>query len=450
MAILSTRSVALARTAPKQTAIIAALFAASLTASIATPALAAPDGDLTYAVASGDTLYDLSKDYMTGATAMQEIRTLNAIANPRRLQIGKQLKLPRRLMKYQPVKLDLQSFSGPVTVERNGRTVPASLGYAIEEGVIINTGAKGFAAIAGSDGALVTIPSNSRVQIIDARRYLINDKIDVQIKVLQGRGEVRAPKIEGDARFRMGTPIAVTAVRGTEFRVAHSADTNRSLTEVIEGEVRVSNGEQLVDTSAGFGVASAAAGIGANEKLLASPELVEPGAIQTQETVEFVVQDLANASSYRTQLARDAGFTEVITELVSNDAAATFAEVPDGRFYVRSRAVSQSGLEGLAKAYSFRRKRVGAEAGIETSPFADAFKFAWRSQGSGQSYAGFQLWEASQPDVLIIDEVGLEKSALLAGNLVAGDYRWRVATFQIDEGDVIKVWAPTQELVVAE
>lgn len=429
------------------------LRAASLLAvsvSVVSPALAAPDGEVTYTVSAGDTLYDLSQSYLSETSAVEEIRTLNGITNPRYLQIGKQIRVPRRLLKFEPVSLSLQNFKGPVSLEWNGRTFDASVGFAMREGVVLRTGANGFAAIAGDAGTLVTIPSNSRVRIIDARRYLINDKIDVQIKVLEGRGEVRAPKIDGAARFRVGTPVAVTAVRGTEFRVAHLPDTQTSLTEVVEGNVGVSQGSAIIETGSGFGIAATQAGLGGNEQLLAAPQLVDPGQIQTKQDVVFKIGKLDQAVAYRTQLASDAGFVDVLAQVVSEEETASFSDLEDGRYFVRSRAVSQSGLEGFSKVHSFRRKRIGAEAGVEPSPFADAYKFAWRIEGDGKAYNAFQLWRSDNPTSLIVDELGLEQSAVLVGALAPGDYKWRVATFQIDEGEVIKVWGPTQDLAVSE
>ncbi len=427
--------------------ILALLLASGVAAS---PAFAAPDGEINYTIVAGDTLYQLSEDYLIGPTAAREIQRLNAISNPRRLQIGQEIRLPRRLLKFEPVALDLRSFTGPVSLEHNGQKTDAELGQALREGHLISTGASAFAAIAVDDATLVTIPSNSRVQIIDARRYLINNKIDVQVSVLNGRGEVRAPKIEGDARFRAGTPVAVTAVRGTEFRVAHSEDMESSFTEVVEGLVEVSQGEESVQTNAGFGVAVSATGLGANEQLLASPELVDVGRIQTEERVNFEIKELEGASGYRTQIAKDAGFVEVIDQEMSAATNASFSDLDDGRYFVRARAISQSGLEGLSEVSTFRRKRVGSEAGTEDSPIADAFKFAWRTIGEGKSYSAFQLWNAQDPSVLLVDELGLEHSAILVGNIAPGAYEWRVAVFQIDEGDTIKVWGPTQEFSVIE
>ncbi|MEM6909295.1 MAG: FecR domain-containing protein [Pseudomonadota bacterium] len=411
---------------------------------------AAPQGEISYEVQPADTLYDLTAEYLNNPAALAEVRRLNRVRNPRLMQIGRVLKIPRRLLKYRPADLELQSFSGAVRITQGGQVIPPALGLALLEGNEISTGRNSFVSIAGRGASQVSIPSNSRVRIVDARRYLINDEIDIQLRVLEGRGEVVAPPVEGDGRYRVGTPIAVTAVRGTGFRVAFVPDDERNLTEVVEGQVLVAAGNDEQITEVGFGVAAAADGISEPQELLPAPELVEPGRIQTAAISEFQIEPVAGASRYRTQLARDAGFIEIVAEIFGEATLAQFPELEDGRYFVRSRAVSEIGLEGFSKAYSFRRKRAGVTASAEPSELEDAFKFAWRSQGDGEVFYAFQLWQSGQPNQLLVDEVALRNTAVLVSELESGEYRWRVASFQIDEGDIIKVWGPVQELTIAD
>lgn len=418
--------------------------------AVAAPAVAQPDGEVTYVIQKGDTLYDLARKYLSDHQAMSDIRSSNGIRAPRRLQIGDQIVMPRAALRFEPVGLELASFTGRVTVDGPTGPTDAAQGLGLSEGAVISTGPKSFASISGDDNTIITLPSNSRIQIIDARRYTINDKIDVRIKVLKGRGTIRAPKIEGDARFRAGTPLAVTAVRGTEFRVGYRDDADLSLTEVVEGEVAVSQEEQALLATAGFGVAGAADGLKEPEALLPPPAITDGSELKTRETVSFAIDEVSGATTYRTQIARDAGFIEIIDEQVSAKPEVIFEQLSDGRYFVRARAVAPSGLEGLAKAYNFRRKRVGSDAGQESSPLADTLKFAWRPQGEGQSYNAFQLWRADDPSRLIVDEVGMTHSALLIGAVEPGTYVWRVATFQIDEGEIIKVWGPAQEIELTQ
>lgn len=413
-------------------------------------ALAQSGDHVTYVVRQGDTLHDLAREYFISQRVVPALMRLNRIRDPRKLQIGSSLRIPRPLLRYEPEPLRILAFSGPVTLSRSGTELAPRVGEQVLEGSLVRTGAKGFISFGGTGNSRLSLPSNSLVQIREAKRYLINNAIDFDVRVLEGRTETRAPQLKADERYRIGTPLAVTAVRGTEFRVAYDDRTELSLTEVTEGTVVVSAGTADAVAAAGAGIASVAGTLGRAEPLLPAPEVVEAGRIQTEDNVVFALVGIENARAYRTQIARDAGFIELVAEEIGSDTQARFESIEDGRFFVRSRAVADSGLEGFAGTYAFRRKRLGVSANVEPSPFEDLFKFAWLPEGEGESFAAFQLWNADDADSMIVDEVGLQNKGFYVGPLAPGKYLWRVATFQIDEGDVIKVWSPAQEFTVSE
>ncbi|TRD11942.1 LysM peptidoglycan-binding domain-containing protein [Erythrobacter insulae] len=427
-----------------------ALLTATVLFGMQAPAFAESNGTVEYRIQRGDTLVELARDYFVNARAIKTVMTLNNIRNPRRLQIGKSLTVPRDVLRYKSEPLRVQAFSGPVTISRQGQAAQPEIGDIVAQGAVISTGRKGFISLVGTGNSRISIPSNSSVRLSGAKRYLINDAIDFDVRVLRGRSEVKAPTLKGEERYRVGTPRAVTAVRGTEFRVAFDEGLERSLTEVTEGEVLVASGTREVATPAGLGVATSANGLGTPETLLNAPELVDPTSIRTDAIVQFQAKPLEAAKAYRTQIARDAGFLEIIAEDVSEDGDITFDDLDDGRLFVRSRGIAESGLEGFSNSYNFRRKRLGVTGGVEPSPFADAFKFVWLPEGEGNSFGAFQLWDTKAPDVLLVDEVGLETNGFYVSNLEPGSYKWRVATFQIDEGETIKVWAPAQEFTVSD
>ncbi len=418
--------------------------------SLSTPLMAAPEGNVSYTMVRGDTLNALADDYFSSRSAVRTVLRINNISDARRIPAGRKIQIPRRFLRFEPVNLRVRSFSGPVALTSKGKPAELKKNRQIVEGDEIRTGRNGFISIAGSGASRLSLPSNSRARIIDARKYLINDLVDIQVKVLEGRGNVVAPKLKKQERYRVGTPVAVTAVRGTQFRVGYEPGEDIGLTEVVEGGVSVGNGARSVPAPAGFGIAATPDGVRDAEKLLPAPKMIAPGKTQTGTELSFSIEPFEGASGYRTQISKDAGFLEVVGEVASEETDVVFGSIEDGRYFIRSRAIAQSGLEGLSKTNSFRRKRLGVSAEAARSEFADAFKFAWQTEGSGQSFVDFQLWEAGNRDNLIVDEIGLIEDNMFVSNLPAGNYKWRVAVFQIVEGEAIKVWGPVQELIVTE
>lgn len=430
------------------------ILAAGIASSIAvvSPVQAQSSELVTYTMVAGDTLYDLAAEYFTSAAAARRVQRLNRIDNPRAIPVGAVISVPRSLLKWDPVPLQVASFAGDVQIEQRGQSAAPRKNQLIGENAIVSTGVRSFISLKGEGATALSLPSNSKVQIRSAKKYRLNKTLDVDLRVLRGRGEVTAPSLRENERFRIGTPVAVTAVRGTQFRVAYDDTVELALTEVTEGVVAVSAKDASVTAVAGKGVATDPSGLGQPEQLLSAPKITDRFETQTDEAVSFSISPLSGAVAYRTQIARDITFTDVIDEKVSDELSVAFAEVEDGRYSVRSRAIAQSGLEGMWQGddASFRRKRVGTTASVEASPFDNTYKFGWLSIGTGPSYTAFQLWPKGDDERLIVDEVGLDISGLNISGLEPGVYTWRVATSVIDEGEVLKVWSEPRDLTVSE
>ncbi|WP_435418711.1 FecR domain-containing protein [Parerythrobacter aurantius] len=415
-------------------------------AGLPAPAFAQDDAGFEYEVRRGDTLYGLAETYLRDKAAALRVQRLNRIADPRRLPVGKVLAIPRELVRYTPVELRVAGFTGPVDVAGRG----AQPGLVLAEGQTVSTGRGGFVSFRATGGGEIALPSNTRARLVTARRYVLGDLLDVDFALLGGRGEAKAPKLKRGERFRVRTPTTVTAVRGTEFRVAFDEADARSLAEVVEGEVAVGAGKDERSTAAGFGVASTAAGLGPTERLLPPPALVEPGAVQTGETLLFVIRPQEAATGYRTQVARDAGFLEVVAEQVGPGTEVALPTLDNGRYFVRARAISASQLEGLSETFSFRRKRLGVAAAAEESPLADGFLFKWQAEGEGETLFAFRLWREGDAARPLVDETGLPETGISLTGLEPGTYRWQVAAIQAVEEGLLKVWGPDQKLTVSE
>lgn len=414
---------------------------------------------ISYTMEPGDTLYGLANEYFISNTSVPQVQKLNRITNARAIPVGAVVEVPREFLKSTPVSLNVLFTRGEVSIRQGSTVREAEKDMVVRPGAIITTGARAFVSLDGGDGQTrVALPSNSRVQIRRARRYLLNNRLDVDLRVLRGRGEIVAPKLNEDERFNTGTPLAVTAVRGTKFRVGYEEEGGLALTEVVEGLVEVSAGDAELNIPAGVGVASDVSGLGDPEELLAPPELVDPNATQTRELVTFTLVPVEGAAAYRTQIAQDQTFQEVIEDKVTEQPLVSFEGIPEMRLSVRSRSIAVSGLEGVeTPLQSFRRKRVGTSASLAPSPFADAYKFVWQPAGEGQSYAGFRLWEKGKPDTLLIDEAGMTNEGLYVSDLATGDYQWQVSTFVIltpdkegEKSEVIKIWSDPVDLPVRD
>ena len=427
-----------------------AMFVVALgfaTVVLPSQAMAQDDPPLVYKVKQGDTLYSLADRYFVGRRVTNTIAALNDISDPNRIGIGKLLRIPRNFLRADPVQLRVRSYSGPTLIANSAPVRGKVLG----DGELVTTGANGFITFEGSRGAVVSLPSNTSARLKHARQYVLGETLDVEFEILKGRGEVRAPKLKDQERFRVRTPLAVTAVRGTVFRVAHNSERDVSVAEVTEGAVAVQAGADTGLAKSGFGVPLTTAGVGEFEALLPVAKIADSAAVQTRKDIAFTIVPLDGAVLYRTQIATDAGFLEVIGEDVGTDTQAHFAGLPNGTYFVRSRGVSATGIEGLSnEAFPFKRKRLGVAASAGPSALQDGFKFSWLADGGDGSSFAFQLWNEASPDTPIVDEVGVQDAGYILTGLEPGTYVWRVAATQVDHDGLLKVWSPEQKLHVTE
>lgn len=426
------------------------------TGSANAQAKAAPlEAPIAYVVKPGDTLIGLGRAYLTKPGDYRVVQKTNRVQQPKRLRPGSRLNIDPNLLKSTPIAASLSAFTGPVFIETDGQRAPARVGMSLAEGQVVITGASAFATFELEDGSRVTLPSNTRVRITRLRQVLINNAPQRVFQLDQGRGAISAtPTQNPAAKFEVRTPVSVSAVRGTEFRVG--AEGEKAQTEVLKGAVGVDAGAVATSASpvpAGFGVSATAGGVSAPVKLLAAPKLGTGGQNQGDKTVRFAVEPLAGAAAYRLQLSRDAGFVDIFAEATTKDPAADFGEVANGTYFVRLTALDAGGLEGFPGDYSFDRDLdtldAAAPADVREGKHRK-FLFRWSSAGDGVRNYRFQLFSGESTKVPLVDQPGLSEPQLTLTDLPPGTYGWRVAAIRFKDGTVTEKVGPLQTLQIGK
>lgn len=441
---------------------VAGLATALLTAS---PAFAqrqsrpapAPDS-LAYAVQRGDTLIDLATAYLKRPEDYRQIQRDNRIADPRRLAVGRTLNIPFSLLRANPDYARIASFRGAVTLTQGGASGLPAQGQTVSEGAVLATGANAFVRLALSDGSHVVVPSNSRVRLSRLRRYALNGAVDHAMTVETGRAESSVTPRRRPGGFVVSTPVSVSAVRGTAFRVAFNDDTDRAATEVIEGVVNVVSGNGAAET-----VAQASEGVSTTvdavrlTPMLAAPELTDPAQIHSERDVRLRVQPLPGARRYRGRLATDAGMIEAFAETDSapGDNSLVFPALADGAYFVRLTALSEDEIEGRDTVYSFIRARNGVSgltSGLTSTDRVRLYRFRWEAEGEGAAVFRFQLSREGQDGSTqgppLIDQPGLTDETFTLTDLPPGVYTWRVQGSRHRFGRLLQVWSEPHQLRV--
>lgn len=426
------------------------------TAAAPSPLAEAP---ITYVVRAGDTLFDLAREYLNRPSDYRQLQRQNNVANPRRMATGRDLAIPVSLLRTRADPARLESYRGQVQLQRTGQNLPLSAGMSLMEGDILSTGANTFIRVVMSDGSFAVVPSNSRVMLERLRRYDINDQPDYRLKLLQGRIENSVTPRQRPGAYRVITPAAVSAVRGTQFRVAYMDDTGLSATGVLEGTVLnvADTGQAAMDITAGEGAFASLNVEGLREvTLLNAPAMTDPGAPQTGPVVAFNVPLPNTARAVRARIGSDAGMTDPVSEADSANGHLLFDTLADGRWFVRVSAVSNEGMEGRARTYDFIRARNGVEALNLLQARENGmrlYRFGWRGVGEGQAHFRFQLWrvdaQGEQTGGLMVDQPDISDSNFTLTNLPPGDYAWRVEGVRHRFGVRLAVWSDPELLTIS-
>lgn len=400
------------------------------------------DEPITYKVKSGDTLIDLAERYMVSRDRYKIVQQQNRIANPHAVPVGTVIAIPRTLLKFKPAVAKIISVRGEVSTG----TTSATVGQAISEGVIISTGPSSFATMQLADGSRISLPSNSDVRIRRMRSYVLGGSLDYDFDVLKGgtRSTVSKKKSQDD-RFRMRTPKAVSAVRGTDFQARIDPVTKRDFAEVVEGALAVDTGAgDLLPLPAEMGLAVTEDGQKLTESMLPPPVLPGAGKTQAEKIVSFAAE---TPSPTRFTIAADSSFIEQVADIVATDGKASVSDLPNGNYFVRGRAISANGIQGLPVTYAFKRRLNGVSATAGKGD--EGYVFRWAAEGDGRKNFHFQLFRTAADTVPLIDEAGLTGDRISISDLSTGLYLWRVAVVQYLDGEVAINWTPLETLTVS-
>lgn len=419
-------------------------FASLVTAPIVAAKTA--DGTISYKFKSGDTLIGLGQRYLKRPELYRVVQRQNRIAAPRQIPVNTNIRISRNLLKYKPSSAKLVAVRGRVS--QNGKL--AKVGDRLREGTKLSTASSSYVTLQLDDGSRVSMPSNSSMTIELLRRYTLGNSLDYDFAVTKGgaRSKVSPLKSKND-RYRVRSPKAVSAVRGTDFQVRFDPNKNLDFSEVVEGGLEVATGDRPAEAlPSGKGLAVAANGEGLIDTLLDPPELIDGGKTQVKNTLNFKAKPKPKERGYRYTISSDASFIDIVSDQIADSSSYSLSGLANGSYFLRTRAIARSGLQGLPATYVFRRRLNDVK--LDAGQGDDGFKFKWLGSGEGIKRYHFQLLKDAKNTTPIIDESGLETQEITISDLPPGDYYWRVGAAQFLNGESAKDWSDFEKLSISK
>lgn len=447
-------TVAVSWAARRAFGIIACLVAASTLLSASSNAQSsnahATAATAIYVTRPGDTLYDVADRYLRDPRDWAVLRNLNHVADPLHLQPGVQLRLPVALLKQEPRSARVVAVSGPAShAFRQNPFAPVTAGMVLVEGDRLQTGHNGFVTLELDDGSHVSVPQDSTIAIGALRQTVLTGAKDRVIDLKRGEVDSEVDHAtKKDDRFQIRSPSVVAGVRGTRFRVSYDGDERSTAVAVLDGAVGVDAARmpprapgvplqastQLIGARFGS-VTRSTGGVGGPVALLPAPALADPGKVQDDKEIAFDLVRAANARAYRVQIARDADLFDLIRDQRVNLPHATFADLPDGNYFVRISSIDGTGLEGLPQTYAFERREFGLDVSAGPRAGSREFEFRWLASRTGVE-TRFRFVLATTADLRepLVDRTDLAAGQIVVSDLPPGVYYWTVIAEQFDDG----------------
>jgi hypothetical protein len=302
-----------------------------------------------YTFRPGDTIWDIAKKYTTSVNNWDEIQHINLIriGADRKIRPGTRIVIPVSMLKMQPTPALVLALNGDVSVIRaNGDKQTLTTETKLYSGDRIVTTSQQSVRLQFADLSELQILPGSEVVLDKLSHYKQTGMVDTRIRLNSGAINTQVEKQRPDSHYQITTPSAITAVRGTSFRLS-TDEQQVSRTEVTGGVVAVSAGESEKSVNDGFGiVAEKDKPLPEPVKLLAAPVItIDQPADKTKASVTWKTLD--GAKQYRYQIAKDEKFNQVIIDTMTSTNTVELDTLSPGNYYLRIRGIDQYRLGGL-------------------------------------------------------------------------------------------------------
>jgi hypothetical protein len=420
--------------------LLAVLIAASIP-------LSTQGADWLYLTYPGDTLSQIGQTYLKNMRDWPKVQAVNGVSIPEHLPVNTRIKIPVELLKVTPAPVTVTAVTGNVRYKSgNGPFQPLAAGTLLNGGENVLSGPRSSAAYRFADGTVLTQQESSKLAFGRLAAYGKTGMVSTEVSLDSGRLEAHAAKQLAPAGgFKVMTPVAVAGLRGTDFRLNVAEDGKTLRNEVLQGAVGVAAQGREVRVAGGYGtLAEAGKAPEAPRPLLPAPGAEGLSARIERLPIAFAWPPVAGARAYRAQVARDAGFAEVLLDDVTPEPALTWKDdLPDGRYVLRVRAIDAAGLEGANREHTFELDARPLPPAPQ-SPllgerlYQNAVEFTWAAAAEANGYV---LQIAPTPEF----NNGLIERRLAAvtrqgETLAEGDWHWRAAS--LDAAGKQHVWSP--------
>ena len=313
--------------------------------------LPGPD-DVIIEVRTGDTLGDLARTQMDMPSRWRDVANYNLLPDPNLIEPGQQLRIKRVWLKSRSGSLKVEVVTGEATA--NGKALKA--GDWIPAGARVLTAQGGALRLRMPDTSLVNMLESSdlKVEKLEQRADGVFSSL---LRLVTGQIDAFKAKHEaGMADLSVAGRNATVGIRGTHFRVRQ--DGVVTFTEVEEGTVAFDATQTPVVLALNAREGSVANGRDAAQVVPLLSEPVYPALPSTFDTpyIEWTMGEQEGALRYVGELSQNEAFSAQLVSVRSDGKTIRLNELPNGRYWLKLRAVDHHGLQGMEGKIGFEVK----------------------------------------------------------------------------------------------
>lgn len=225
-------------------------------------------------------------------------------------------------------------------------SIPVQRSFEIIVGDIISTGSDGYVSIEFSTGSVINLQPETEAAL--RKLNCLPRDASCVIEIRTERGKLTSDINIRDGQpvdFRINTPYASAAVRGTVFDIDAAA--GKLLVGVTDGDVDVSAASTTVAVAAGFGsVVNEGQAPSEPIALLPSPVFRRvPARMAPGDLLSW--WPLADANGYDAQITNDEQGKEALATYSVTEANLGFDNLASGDYFLQLRAVDVNSLKGF-------------------------------------------------------------------------------------------------------
>ena len=204
-------------------------------------------------VKAGTNLIHLARDFCHNRDDWREIARVNHLGEPYLIVSETYLQVPMSLLVLEKLSATIASTHGQVGRIEGNQIIPLNKGDVLLPGQTVVTGKEGYSHLILPDHTYTRIEPDSQLTLNFLFR-LKDGNVKADFSLPQGRviHWVRE-KLKANETFQTRTPIALTGIRGTEFRLKTIGDAANNV-ETLSGRVTVSGLGQSTVIGPGQGV----------------------------------------------------------------------------------------------------------------------------------------------------------------------------------------------------